>query len=103
MWCTEIKEDALIVNKNEFVLFMVEVINWTAQTSSKTEKIKIIVNINNIKGLSWEVMKEVLAGETPNSQAWAGLVAPNYSTVECQKPHRKSLRNLCQNCLKNHM
>lgn len=37
------KEDALIVGKNEFVLFMVEVINCSSQTNRNTEKIKIIV------------------------------------------------------------
>lgn len=62
--CTKIKEDALIVSKNEFVLFMVEVINCSAQRRSKTEKIKIIVKAAekylNIKGLSWEIVKEVL-------------------------------------------
>lgn len=37
------KEDTLIVGKNEFILFMVDIINCSAQTDRKTEKIKIIV------------------------------------------------------------
>ena len=38
--CRGIKEDTLIVEKRQFILFMVEVINCTAQTDKKTEKIK---------------------------------------------------------------
>lgn len=37
------KEDMLIVGKNEIVLFMVELINCSVQTNRKTKKIKIIV------------------------------------------------------------
>ncbi len=38
-----VKEDMLTVGKSEFVLFMVDVINCSAQTDRRTEKIKIIV------------------------------------------------------------
>lgn len=71
-----IKKVILIVGKNEFVLFMAEVINCSAQTNRKTEKIKIIVRAAEkylgLEGLSWETVEEMLAGETSNSQTWAG-------------------------------
>lgn len=55
---------------------MVEVINCSAQTNRKTEKIKIIVRAAEkylgLEGLSWETVEEMLAGETSNSQTWAG-------------------------------
>ena len=55
---------------------MVEVINCSAQTSRKTEKIKIIVKAAEkylgLKGTSWEAVEEMLAGETSNSQTWTG-------------------------------
>ncbi len=40
---TAVREEMLIVGKSEFVLFMVDVINCSAQMDRKTEKIKIIV------------------------------------------------------------
>ncbi|CAJ1084286.1 uncharacterized protein LOC113119923 [Xyrichtys novacula] len=61
------KENTLTVSKNDFVLFMVEVINCSAQTNSKTEKIKIIIKAAekylDIKGLSCEKVQETLAGD----------------------------------------
>ncbi len=44
------KKYMLIMNKNVFVLFMVEVINCSAQTERKTGKIKIIIKAAEI---SW--------------------------------------------------
>lgn len=61
-----------------FVLFMVVVVNCSAQTEKKTEKIKIIVKAAEkylgIKGLVWEEVEEQLSGGTPSSQAlsWGG-------------------------------
>lgn len=34
-----VKGDTLIVGKNDFVLFMIDVINYAAQTNRKTEQI----------------------------------------------------------------
>lgn len=36
--CSKIKEDTLLMRKDDFVLFMVEVINCTAQAERKMEK-----------------------------------------------------------------
>ena len=33
--CDKLKEETLIVNKNDFVLFMAEIINCSAQTQSR--------------------------------------------------------------------
>lgn len=72
----EAKEDLLVMGKNEFVLFMVEVINCSAQTDRKTEKIKIIVKSAEkylgIKGLSCEVVEEMIVAGSTNSQTWVG-------------------------------
>lgn len=66
--CNKVKEDTLIVGRNEFVLFMVEVINCLAQTDKKTERVKIIVKAAEqflgIRGLIWEVE------ECSHSQPW---------------------------------
>lgn len=75
--CSKVKEDTLLVGKSEFVLFMVDVINCTAQTERKTEKIKIIVKAAEkhlgIKGLNWESVKETLSGsQSSQSQTWVG-------------------------------
>lgn len=56
---------------------MVDVINCTAQTERKTEKIKIIVKAAEkhlgIKGLNWESVKETLRGsQSSQSQTWVG-------------------------------
>ncbi len=71
-----IKEDTLIVSKNDFVLFMVDVINCSAQATRKTEKIKIIVRAAEkflgLEGLRWETVEEKLAGEISKSQTWVG-------------------------------
>ena len=64
--CEKIKKDTLIVDKNDFVLFMVDVINCSAQTEKKTEKIKIIVRAAEthlgIKELGWEAIEGMLNG-----------------------------------------
>lgn len=52
--------DGLVINKGEFVLFMAEIINCSAQTQSRTARIKIIVKATEkylgIKGLLWETV-----------------------------------------------
>ena len=72
----DISDDMLMVGKNEFVLFMVEVINCSAQASRKTEKIKIIVRAAEkylgLEGISWEAVEDMLAREASNSQTWVG-------------------------------
>lgn len=69
--CSKIKDDTLLMTKEDFVLFMVEVINCTAQTQKKTEKIQIIVKAAqkylDFKNASWESIKEKL-NETQTSQ-----------------------------------
>lgn len=42
--CDKLKEETLQVNKNDFVLFMADIINCSAQSSSLNERIKITVN-----------------------------------------------------------
>lgn len=66
------------MDKKEFLLFMVEVLNCSAQTESKTEKIKIIVNSAGkylgIKDVSWRDVEEMLKAEVASSQSptWSG-------------------------------
>lgn len=68
------KKDVLIMSKNEFVLFMVEVINCSAQTERKTGKIKIIVKAAEkyLVLKDCEVVEEMLTAGISNSQSWAG-------------------------------
>lgn len=62
--CKKIEDDSLIVKKLDFVLFMTDVINGTAQYKSRTDRIKIIVKsakrFLNIDGLEWEAVVEGL-------------------------------------------
>lgn len=64
-----IPEDAMIVTKRNFVLFMVEVINCTAQTERRTEKLQIIVKAAerflDIRGLKCEdIMKNLTESQS---------------------------------------
>ena len=74
--CDKLKEETLIVNKNDFVLFMAEIINCSAQTQSRNERIKIIVKSAekylDVKGLQWETVKGVLDDDIQQSQSWPG-------------------------------
>lgn len=77
--CSKIKEDTLLMRKDDFVLFMVEIINCTAQVERKTEKIKIIVKAAQkylgFKNTSWELVEERL-NESQFScqpQTWSGV------------------------------
>lgn len=72
-----IPEDTMIVSKRNFVLFMVEVINFTAQTERRTEKLQIIVKAAErfleIKGLKCEDIMKILNTESQSSQEiWLG-------------------------------
>lgn len=70
--CARIKEDTLIVGKRQFILFMVDIINCTAQTDRKTEKIKIIVKAAEkylgVEAIGWEEVEDILKGGSPGSQ-----------------------------------
>lgn len=72
-----VKDDTMLVNKKSFVLFMVEVINCTAQTERRTEKIQIILKAAErfleIKGLKCEEIRQSLSTEFQSSQeVWVG-------------------------------
>lgn len=41
--CDELKEETLTVNKKDFVFFMADTVSCSAQTESRNERIKIIV------------------------------------------------------------
>ena len=71
----EVKKDTLIVGKNEFILFMVEVMNCSSQTNKKNrDKIKIIVKAAEkylgIKKLSWETVEGKLSAGISSCQTW---------------------------------
>lgn len=72
-----VTQDTLVVDKVKFVMFMADVVNCTAQTSSRTEIIKIIVRfaekLLDIKGVTWEVISSGLAGRPIPSQSNDGL------------------------------
>jgi hypothetical protein len=74
--CDKLKEETLIVSKNDFVLFMAEIINCSAQTKSRNERIKIIVKSAekylDVKGLLWETIRDILNEEIQSSQTWVG-------------------------------
>lgn len=76
--CDKLKEDTLIVSKSDFVLFMAEIINCSAQTRSRTERIKIIVKsaekFLDVKGMNWERVRDSLKDEEQQSQTWDGAV-----------------------------
>lgn len=72
--CSRLKTDTLIVKKTDFVLFMVEVINCSAQTERKMEKIKIIVKAAErflgVRGLGLENIENMLGTGSSQSQSW---------------------------------
>lgn len=67
-----IQGDIMLVSKRNFVLFMVEVINCTAQTERRSEKLRIIVKAAErfleIKGLTCEDIMENLSTVSQSSQ-----------------------------------
>lgn len=74
-----IKEDTMVVSKVNFLLFIAEVINCTAQTEKKTTKIQIIVRAAErflgVKDISWVKIRDGLVTESQSSQeAWCGSV-----------------------------
>lgn len=68
-----ITQDTLVIDKVKFVMFMADVVNCTAQTNSRTERIKIIVRsaekLLDIKGITWEVISSSLAGKVIPTQS----------------------------------
>lgn len=72
-----ITEETMIVSKVNFLLFIAEVINCTAQTEKKTAKIQIIVKAAErflgVKDITWVMVRDGLINETQSSQeAWFG-------------------------------
>ena len=67
-----------MVDKEKFVAFMVEVINCTAQTDSKTVRIKIIIKAEEkyleVEGMTPEAINEILRAEGTDRQASDGTV-----------------------------
>jgi len=68
-------EDKLVIGKMEFVSFMVEVINCSAQTESRTERMKIIIRAAekylNVAGVTSEKINETLMAKS-SSQTSGG-------------------------------
>ena len=64
----KVNEDKLEVGKMEFVSFMAEVINCSAQTESRTERIKIIIRAAekylNVDGVTVEKINDKLKIQT---------------------------------------
>lgn len=58
------KEDSLVIGKMEFVSFMAEVVNCSAQTESRTERIKIIIRAAErylyVTGVTLEKINDML-------------------------------------------
>ncbi len=73
----EISKDNLVVSKHDFVIFMVEIINCSAQTTSRTERIKIIVKAAEkylgIKGMDWETVRDNLSTDIQSTQHNVGI------------------------------
>jgi len=71
------REDNLVVSKHDFVIFMVEIINCSAQTKSRTERIKIIVKAAEkylgLKGMVWETVRDNLNTDPQSTQHSAGV------------------------------
>lgn len=74
--CDKVKEETLIVNKNDFVFFMADIVNCSAQTKSRNERIKIIVKSAekylDVRGLHWETVKDILNEDNQSSQTCVG-------------------------------
>lgn len=72
-----INKDSLVVDKIKFVTFVAEVINCSAQTTSRTERIKIIIRAAekylDIRETTVESVKEALVGGPQGSQATNGV------------------------------
>lgn len=72
----ETEKDSLETDKVSFVAFIVEVVNCSAQTESRTERIKIIVRAAEkyleIEGISLEMINEKLKVQVGNTQTTCG-------------------------------
>lgn len=77
--CCRVKEDSLIVNKKMFIAFMVEVVNCSAQTERRMERVKIIIGAAekylDIKDLTVDLIHNMLMPGIPESQT-PGNVTP---------------------------
>ena len=75
--CDKVKEETMIVNKNDFVMFMAEVINLAIQARSRTERIKIVVQTAvkylDVKGLQWETVQTTLEDRKENDDSQQSL------------------------------
>lgn len=72
----KLNEDFLKVGKFEFMTFLAEVINFAAQTESRTERIKIIIKATEkhlqIEGITLEQVNVKLKGQIADTQASYG-------------------------------
>lgn len=67
------KEDRLVIGKLEFVSFMAEVVNCSAQTESRTERIKIIIRAAErylkVAGVTLERINDMLKTQSSTQTA----------------------------------
>lgn len=70
----KLKKETVLVSKNDFVPFMADIINCSAQSSSRNERIKIIVKSAekylDVKELSCEDVENILIEDAQPSQTW---------------------------------
>lgn len=70
------KESIRVYDKVTFVTFMAEVVNFSAQTESQTERIKIIIKAAEkyleIEGISMEMINDKLKMQASNTQTGCG-------------------------------
>lgn len=74
--CSKVNENTMQVDKVSFIAFMAEVINCTAQTESRTEKIRIIIGAAGkhlkTEEVTVEQINERIKVQNTNSQAACG-------------------------------
>lgn len=83
-------EETLIVSKNDFLIFMAEIIHNSVQTESRYERLKIIVKsaerFLDVKGLNWETVRDYLKVDSQLSQPSSGSLNACINTpVEYKK------------------
>lgn len=81
--CRNITKDTLIVEKKKFVAFMVEIVNCSAQTSSRTERIEIIAKAAekylDVDEMSVKLINAILTG---NTESHTGLLESQSSVAD---------------------
>lgn len=81
----KIQDDSLIFKKLDFVLFIADVINKAAQTSSRMDRIRIIVKsakkFLNVQGLEWGRIIESLNEPDTNT------VEEFFQSQSCSGPY----------------